>query len=161
MHREKNIIILSYCVLNQNSVVHPLARAKGAYNQIIQKILENNWGIHQLPCPESIYLGQNRMPMKKKEYENDGYLELCKKLAKEEVFKLKKYSDEGYKLIGLIGINHSPTCSVNGEKGLFIEILIEEFKKSDIKIEMKDIETKYIEENNNSQYVNELLNFSC
>lgn len=50
MKRNKKLLIVSHCIINQNSVVEPLARAKGAFPVII-KLLEEEIGIIQLPCP--------------------------------------------------------------------------------------------------------------
>ena len=52
--RSKKVVLVSHCILNQNSVVNDLARAKGAYREIVETIMDNDIGIHQLPCPETV-----------------------------------------------------------------------------------------------------------
>ncbi len=125
MDRDKNIVLVSHCILNQNSVVLPLARAKGMYNALVEVIKERGIGILQLPCPEIIHLGIERKPMTKQEYDTEDYRNLCQELLKPIIIQLKFYKASNYNLVGIIGIDESPTCSLDS-KG----ILMEEFYKS-------------------------------
>lgn len=158
MERGKVIIVTAYCILNQNAVVKPLARAKGAYNQIVEGILEHNWGIHQLPCPETLFLGLERKPMTKQEYNQPEFLALCQKLAEVEVDRLLIYQQAGYRIVGVLGINHSPTCSLQGEKGIFMEHLMEIAENKGLKLKFNDVSTQY-KENEKQENINKLLRF--
>lgn len=122
MEREKKIILVSHCILNQNSVVLPLARAKGGYNEIIQCILKRDIGILQLPCPEIIHLGMERPPMSKEAYNTEAYRQLCYDLLGPVMIQLKHYKEANYKVLGLIGVDQSPTCSLE-DKGILMEVL--------------------------------------
>lgn len=62
MKREKKLVLVSHCVINQNSVVLPLAKAGGPFN-FVDTLLKNNIGIYQLPCPEFKFAGLNRKSM--------------------------------------------------------------------------------------------------
>lgn len=158
MKRDKKIIILSHCIINQNSVVLPLARAKGAYNKIIKVLIENNLGIYQMPCPEFIYGGLNRVPKTKDEYNEKPYIELCEKLALGVVDDIMKYLESCYTIKGLIGINQSPTCSIRNQQGIFMEILLEMFKMKSIKLPLVDISSSYKESEDNTGFLIELSN---
>ncbi|ACV24005.1 CD3072 family TudS-related putative desulfidase [Methanocaldococcus fervens] len=94
----KKIAIVSHCILNQNSVVKGLERAKEAFNEVVEIILNENYGIIQLPCPEMLYLGINRRGMVKEEYNTKEYRELCREILKPIIKYLKEYNKEGLNL---------------------------------------------------------------
>ena len=56
MERSKRIVFVSHCILNQNTVVEPLARSRGAYGDIVRLLVDKGIGIHQMPCPEFRHL---------------------------------------------------------------------------------------------------------
>lgn len=153
MNRDKKIIILSHCILNQNSVVLPLARAKGAYNEIIKPILDLNIGVLQLPCPELIHLGLDRQPMTQEEYDTDNYNELCSNLLKPVIKQLLYYKNSGYKIIGLVGIDESPTCSFNNN-GILIKKFIDLLNENHIEVNRIAIPTTY-QENTDTSFSDE------
>lgn len=118
---KRNIIVISHCILNQNSVVKGLERGNGPF-PIGLNILEKDISIIQLPCPEFLYLGLNRPPMNYSEYNNiKGYREFCKKLLLPIIEQLKTYIDNGYNYLGVMGINQSPNCSISGKQGVYME----------------------------------------
>lgn len=125
MLRSKNIIYISHCILNQNTVVEPLARSTGGYNKIIKKILDSGIGIEQLRCPEMIYAGMNRKPMTKEEYDTEEFNEICTKLASKVKKEVKHFEKNGYNILGVIGIKDSPTCAITSNRGIFMEILLD------------------------------------
>lgn len=163
MERKKNMVILSHCILNQNSVVLPLARAKGAYNAIIKTILNRDIGIIQLPCPEIIHLGTKRPSMTKEEYDTKDYRQLCKELLQPIISQILFYKDENYKIIGLVGIDKSPTCRLNNN-GILMDVLFKLLEVNQIKLNKIDVPTTYHEENNImfskvfSQWIDDSLN---
>jgi predicted secreted protein len=118
--RSKKVLLVSHCILNQNSVVEPLARAKGAFS-FAKELIESGIGIIQLPCPEFRYLGITRNPMGKAEYDTPEYRELCRKLFAPIAEDLLIYLNNGYEFCGIIGINQSPTCSITGRRGILME----------------------------------------
>jgi len=118
--RSKKIILTSHCILNQNSVVESLARAKGAFS-FVKDLVESGVGIIQLPCPEFRFLGITRKPMEKADYDSSEYRELCKRLFMPVLEDLLIYIENGYEFCGIIGINQSPTCSISGNRGIFME----------------------------------------
>ncbi len=143
MERSKKIVLVSHCILNQNTVVNPLARAKGAYVDIVTELMKKGIGIHQLPCPEYRYLGLKRDPMTKEQYETEAFRSLNKNISKDAVNIVKEYINSGYDVIGIVGINESPTCSINGEKGIFMEELLQALEKEDIKLKLIDVPSDY------------------
>lgn len=159
MHRSKRVIFISHCILNQNTVVCPLARAKGAYTEIIETIMKNGIGIHQLPCPEYRHLGIKRDPMTKEEYDTEEYRKVCKNISIDTIGIMKEYIENGYEIAGLIGVNESPTCSIRNSKGIFIEEILELMNKSNLDIKLLDVSVDYIDGENNSKFITELIDF--
>lgn len=135
--RSKKLIMVSHCILNQNSVVEPLARARGGFS-FVKEIIESGVGIIQLPCPEFRYLGITRKPMEKSEYNTPEYRELCRKLFEPVLEDLLIYLENGYEFTGIIGINQSPTCSISGNRGIFMEEIFD-------LLSSKGIEPNYFE----------------
>ncbi|MEW8955249.1 CD3072 family TudS-related putative desulfidase [Clostridium sp.] len=138
MKRGNRVVVVSHCILNQNSVVSPLARAKGAFH-IIRPILDKGIGIIQLPCPEFRFLGLTRKPMTKEEYDCPEYRILCRSLAEPVVKDLIEYEANDYEIVGLIGINHSPTCGITGGRGIFMEEFIKILISHDINLKRFEI----------------------
>jgi Predicted secreted protein len=142
--RANKVILVSHCILNQNSVVNPLARAKGAFDEIVKLITDRGYGIVQLPCPETLFLGLERLPMSKEEYATPEYIALCDRLATREIDYIKLLQEGTVNIAGMIGIDQSPTCCQFGELGHFMNALQ---KHEEIhSIPKIDIPELYIEE---------------
>ena len=77
--KSRRIVLVSHCVLNQNSVVEGWSRAKGAV-PIVKLLLEEGIGIVQLPCPELICGGLSRPPRSFDDYNTAGYRARCRDL---------------------------------------------------------------------------------
>lgn len=147
MLRDKKLILLSHCILNQNSVVLPLARSKGGF-LIAKALLDQGIGIIQLPCPEFKFLGPQRKPMSKEEYDSPEYRSLCRDLFTPVLDDIKKYLAQDYSLVGILGISESPTCSITGKRGIFMEELFAMLKEQAISINFFEIPSDYTEATN-------------
>lgn len=144
--RKKKVVFLSHCILNQNTVVEPLARAKGGFNKIIQEILKEDTGIHQMPCPENEFLGLDREPLSYEEYDGlKGYRKHCKKIAEKVLVSVKEYLRNDYEIIGIVGINQSPTCSITVKRGIYMEELLKLLKVNNIELKTMEVSTEYVE----------------
>jgi len=139
-------------------VVYPLARAKGAYKDIIIELINNDIGIHQLPCPEYRYLGLKREPMTKEQYDNKNFRNINKRIANDTVIVIKEYLSNGYEVLGIIGINESPTCGINGNKGILMEELIYILNKENIQLKHIDVPTDYYDGEKGNKFMAELNN---
>lgn len=145
MHRKRKIVYISHCILNQNAVIRGWERAQGAFNNIVRILLEENISIIQLPCPEFTFLGENRPPKTKKEYDIPAYRSLCSQLAIKVVSQMKEYIMNDYQILGLVGIQASPSCDTLGEKGIFMEELMKLIKEENIDLNFFDIPEGYKE----------------
>jgi len=159
MDRSKRVVFVSHCILNQNTVVHPLARGKGAYKDIVKEIMDQGIGIHQLPCPEYRHLGLKRKPMNKNEYDTIEYRALCKNISEDAINIVKEYLDDDYKIVGLIGINESPTCSLRNIKGILMEELLTLAEKEKFSLNTIDVPGEYVDEKDNTEFIANLRGF--
>lgn len=145
MNRQKKLMITAHCVLNQNAVVRDWERAPGAFNKLVKVLLDENVSIIQLPCPEMAYIGEERPPKTKEEYDTPAYRMLCQHLAAPVVQQVADYHKNGYHIIGLLSIGKSPSCDTLGEKGVFMEELMCQLAKENIALKCFDIPESYLE----------------
>ncbi len=113
MKRAKKIILVSHCLLNVNSKVEGLAQSTGTVREIVDALLDRDYAIFQMPCPEHILLGIKRWGQSVSQYNNPFYVNYCKKLSKEIIMEVKDYIDNGYQVKYVIGMDGSPSCGIN------------------------------------------------
>ncbi|MDX9917618.1 MAG: hypothetical protein RBT15_06315 [Gudongella sp.] len=113
MLRSKKIILVSHCILNANSKVEGLSQYQGIIKELVDLIDEKKLGVMQLPCPEMIVYGIKRWGHVKEQFDTLFYRENCREMLKPIVWQLKSYIDTGYEIVGVIGIDGSPSCGVN------------------------------------------------
>lgn len=166
--RSKKVIFIAHCILNQNTKLDCCAHFPGAVKEVIELLIANDIGIIQMPCPEMLYLGLNRetdvsaKPTIEEEdtriYERmleKGSQALCEKIVNEVIYQIKDYQYNNFEVVGLIGINGSPTCGIEttwkqgkeiNEKGVFIKMLVEELAKNHISVTMTGVKVYQINE---------------
>lgn len=133
MQRSKRILLVSHCILNQNTVIENEARAEGPVLSAATWALREGFGILQLPCPEFTFLGLNRPPMTYEEYDTPDYRKHCREILKPVLAQVKDYLRNGYELAGLLGIQSSPSCDPG--RGVFMEELMLLFSQNGIELE--------------------------
>jgi predicted secreted protein len=127
--RSKKILIVSHCLLNQNTRYLGGAFCKGVTPGMIETALEKGYGIVQMPCPEQqawggvlkkymwLGFGKKRTLI----YKFRGILlplflfyikYIYKRIARNVVKELIDYHKSGFQIIGIVGIDGSPTCGV-------------------------------------------------
>jgi predicted secreted protein len=156
--RSKKVAILSNCILNQNSKVIGFAKYKGMIKEIVDLLYEYDYGILQLPCPETLFAGARRWWQVRDQYDTEGYREHCRLISRPIITMLKEYEKEGYEVI-IIGVDGSPSCGINlsptskkwggpptlrdedawnaemiNKPGIFMEVLKEELEKAGLKV---------------------------
>ena len=81
------------------------------------------------------------------------------------VYQIEEYVKYGFKIVGIVGIDRSPSCGINTTsinnqevdgKGVFIETLQKKLEKKAIKINMTGIKSAEIDEA--QKRIQELLN---
>lgn len=157
-HRSKKVIILSHCLLNQNSISDGTSDFPSQFNEIIEFLMKNCIGIIQLPCPELLCLGLDRRDKNgakrplldentriRELMSEKGNVRILQQKAEEMVVQIQEYQKYDFEVLGLIGVDRSPSCGIettskNGAeergKGVFMEILSETLEKQGIAIRM-------------------------
>lgn len=156
--RSKKIVLVSHCILNQNSISDGTADFPGTNASIVKQLMESNVGIIQLPCPELFCLGLDRGDIHggerdvvventriRHQLESERSTEIIDRLVDQVIFQIKEYLKNGFSILGVIGINRSPSCGVqttsrnNHEvigEGVFMERLKQELEKNGIHLDM-------------------------
>lgn len=167
MNRSKKVIIVSHCILNQNSVVFPYEREMKTFKKFIGDTLEENIGIIQLPCPEMNLYGLKRWGHVKDQFEHSGFINPCNQELEKFIDTIKDYKKNGYEIVGIYGIKGSPSCGVSltcradwcgeagnyksiedissrvkmvQEMGIFMELLKKKLEDNKIEIKFYDVE---------------------
>ena len=133
MLRSRTIIVVSHCVLNQNTVIPDEARSTGVMKSAVDWCHEQGYGVLQLPCPEFTYLGPDRPSMTRQQYDTPEYREHCRNILQPIIDQLQVYVEHNYQIAGGLGIAHSPSCDPGN--GVFMEEFLELACKASVKIE--------------------------
>lgn len=113
MKRKKKILLMCHCILNANSKVEGLATYPSAITEIINPLIEMGIGIIQLPCPELTCYGIKRWGHVKEQFDNPYFRRHCQKIFKPYIDQILDYTEQGYEIVGLLGIDGSPSCGVD------------------------------------------------
>lgn len=165
--RSKKLVLVAHCVLNQNSISDGTADYAGSIKEVVSLLLETGCGIIQLPCPELHCLGLDRGDVHGAErpllVENtrirdsmtrDPAVRTLQVPVQSVVYQVEQYLRHGFTLLGVVGIDRSPSCGVNttsmdnqevrGE-GVFIGALRKELEKQNVQTEWVGIKATEIE----------------
>lgn len=144
MERSKKIVFISHCILNQNAKALEREKSSGSIKELVEILTQSGIGIVQLPCPQIDFNGGlGRKPKTKTSYDTKEYRSYCRKLSKDILQQIEKYLRADYAVLGMIGVEFSPTCAVhqldNGArstpgKGIFIEELEDEMRKKNFQV---------------------------
>ncbi|MDD4366592.1 MAG: 2-thiouracil desulfurase family protein [Eubacteriales bacterium] len=110
--RSKKVVFVASCLMNTNNKVKGLARYPGMCKEVFDTLYENDLGIQQMHCPETLYLGIQRWWQTKNLYDSHGFRSFCRKLAEDVVTYMEEYEREGYRTVAVLGCDGSPTCGV-------------------------------------------------
>ena len=137
--RSRKVAFLAYCLLDQNARAKATAKHPGSVSEIVKTLITNGVGMVQMPCPELLHGGFQRAPRSKDWYDNEEFRGVCRRYAKQVAERIEKYVENRYQVVGIVGVEHSPSCAVkvlpvikNGKRrwvrsqGIFIEELLEE-----------------------------------
>lgn len=113
LNRGKKIILLSHCILNSNSKVEGLSKYPSSILDLISFLSENDIGMIQLPCPEMSLYGIKRWGHVKEQFDTPIFRENSRLILKDILMQVKNYISNGYTVLGIVGIDGSPSCGVN------------------------------------------------
>ena len=167
-NRSRKLIIVAHCIVNQNSISDGTADFPSQFEEIVGLLSENKLGIIQLPCPELSCLGLDRKDkagatrdLLSENTRIRGLMEepqnMMKLRAKADdiIEQLEEYQHYGFEILGLIGINRSPSCGIETTtqnareepgRGVFVEVLAEELRHKGMTLEMIGVKTSKVEQ---------------
>jgi len=159
--RSKRVMLVAHCVLNQNSISDGTADYPGSDQALVELLLGAKVGIVQLPCPELMCLGLDRgnpdggsCPLLVENTRIRGAMarrsaaRKLESLARSVVYQILEYRKHGFDVLGIVGINRSPSCGVEttsrnsrevAGRGVFMEALLREMKRSKVPARMLGI----------------------
>lgn len=158
--RGKKVIFAAHCILNQNSRYLGGAFRKGCIDELVDHLQKSGVGMIQMKCPEQKAWGgvlkkYMWLPIGRKNsllYKLRGVLtpifiwrtkRVFQKIAGEVASEIKDYLDSGFEVVGVLGIDGSPSCGVNKtvdvEKfvGLLAGAEVDEFDRDQMNLMVK------------------------
>lgn len=127
--RSNRVIFLSHCILNENARYFGGAFRRGAIEELVGPLVEQGIGLIQMKCPEQSawggvhkkhlwnFLGSKRRLLYRfrgvvvplfRAYTRVKY----RRLAREVLNEIAEYNKAGGEIIGLVGVDGSPSCGV-------------------------------------------------
>jgi len=113
--RARRVIFISHCWLNINTRFPEGSAFEGANVPLIKTLLDSGLGIIQMPCPEYECLGLEKWQYG--ELKGDDLRSCFRKHAQVVVDQIKDYRALGFEIVGVLGMNPSPSCGVGTAKG--------------------------------------------
>lgn len=113
--RARRVIFISHCWLNINTRFPEGCAFEGANVPLIKTLLDSGLGIIQMPCPEYECLGLEKWQYG--EIKGNDLRACFRKHAEVVVNQIKDYRALGFEIVGVLGMNPSPSCGVENAKG--------------------------------------------
>lgn len=161
--RSKKIIIVAHCLLNQNSISDGTADYPSQFTELADLAMANNIGMIQLPCPELTCLGLDRRDREgakrpllrentriRRLLSDQSNVGLLRQKAEEVSNQIQEYKSYGFKILGAIGVNRSPSCGVEtttedgtevAGMGVFFELILEACRRRGQTLRMIGVKT--------------------
>jgi predicted secreted protein len=96
---ERKVVFVPHCILNQCV----RSNTSDSMKEIVKMFADSDVGIVQLPCPEAEF-GQK--------VDRKFYRRYCRKISSNTLRDVKSYLERDFKVIGILGVELSPTCGV-------------------------------------------------
>ena len=113
MQRKGKIILAAHCVLNGAAKVEGLNTYGAMMDDLVDYLKGKGISIIQLPCPEMVVYGAQRWGHVREQLDHRSYRESCRSLLVPVIGQVESYLACGFDLVGVIGIDGSPTCGVH------------------------------------------------
>ena len=127
--RGRRVVLVSHCLLNENTWYAGGATRPGAVAEVIDELIRAGYGIHQLPCPERLAWGGVLKRHSLWIYDSKGRPRyalrgvllhafvwwtrvIYRRLARQIARDVTDYQRSGIEVAGIIGIGASPSCGV-------------------------------------------------
>jgi predicted secreted protein len=117
--RSYKVLFLAHCQLNMNARMHQCANFwPDSVHPLVSFCLEHGIGMAQMSCPEMMTVGLGR----DRDDPSQDYLrqaldsrparEIIRALAAQTIYQMKEYRFQGFKVLGVVGSEGSPSCGV-------------------------------------------------
>ena len=113
MKRTGNMVLLAHCILNVNAKVGGLATVPAGCTNLVTRLLNEGYGIIQLPCMEQLCCGSSRWGQVKEQLDFPAFRRRCAQVLEPIVDQTEDFIRNGYRVCGVIGLDGSPSCGVN------------------------------------------------
>jgi uncharacterized protein YbbK (DUF523 family) len=127
--RTKKVVFLSHCILNENTRYLGGAGRGGCVREIVEQCLAADIGMVQMPCPEQLAWGGVSKRLLLRAYGTSGTLPfrlrrlilplviaytrfVYRRTAQRTAKQIEDYLDSGYTMVGVVGVDGSPSCGV-------------------------------------------------
>lgn len=114
------VLIVSHCFLNDavklmNQDVGEQANEKKLKQEFLQYAIREGIELVQLPCPEFLIYGSLRWGHAVSQFDNPFFRDRVDEMLKPIILQIKEYLKypERFEMIGILGIDGSPSCGVN------------------------------------------------
>lgn len=147
--RGRRISFVAHCLLNQNTKVPGLAEYPGVFEPLCALLIRHGIGIVQMRCPEMDHFGPGR-PLGTDtidQYDTPAYRVVCRRVAVTVAAEAAVYNAAGYRVLFVLGVEGSPSCSVSSApvleagrrilrlgRGLFMEALAAAFSDASLHV---------------------------
>ena len=148
--RSKKVIFVAHCILNQNARINTCGYTPAAIPKITECLQKRGIGIIQMPCPELGCLGLGRGGPEEiyDQLSTPGARRFLRGLAESVIYQCHQYKKQGFRVLGVLGIDGSPSCGVDltyyeGERpgtGAYMEELQGMLKEAGIDIPVKGVQ---------------------
>ncbi|MDO4312436.1 MAG: hypothetical protein Q4C52_05075 [Eubacteriales bacterium] len=170
----KKLLIVSHCILNTASKVamdeKDLEQEYKMKNRLMQRVIEKDIQLIQLPCPEFRIYGSRRWGHVKTQFIHPHFRNECKRMLEPVLLQLEEYlayPDE-FIVLGVVSVEGSPSCGYHltcvgewggelagdaaklsetiascrsaGEPGILMQILEEEFRDRSFDVPIVTVE---------------------
>ena len=121
----RRVIFLAHCLLNQNSISDGTAVYPAAFKDVLRLLMEADIGVVQLPCPELCCLGLDRGDERgaerpvtaentriRRELQRGEPARRLEALVGYTMYQIEEYRRHGFEILGIVGVNRSPSCGV-------------------------------------------------
>jgi predicted secreted protein len=171
--RSKKFIFIPFCLICQAFQANGIVKHgwHGMIKPIVEELVKQDVNLIQMSCPESQFggyeKGLQRDPYGINTYDTPAFRQLCDRLASETTDMIKAILSNGYEVMAILGIEHSPSCAVKYQytdkgtthrSGIFIEILRDMLGKEGIQVPFIGINRRGIKKSLNE--IKELFNKS-
>jgi len=148
-NRSRDFIFVPFCILSQAFQAQGLVKYEwhGTLRPIMEELIKRDINIIQMPCPETLFFGikdgLKRNPMGIEYYNTPEFRKHCRSIAREVAKMIEGIIQSGYRVVGILGTEYSPSCAVElqytsrgtiHKKGIFIEELEKILKEKSINV---------------------------